>query len=127
MVEARSTGGLAQVGAMLHMAGQVARGSVRRPITFGAELVSELAFPVRVAWFPIVLTSFALAFGPAGIQASNFFSLLGSLDRLGSAYELIVVREFAPLVTAIIVAGAIGTAMCADLGARQVREEIAAL
>jgi phospholipid/cholesterol/gamma-HCH transport system permease protein len=123
----RIAGGLGQVGAMLQLAGQVARRSVRRPITYGGEFVDEMRFAVRIAWFPIILTSFALAFGPAGIQASNFFSLLGSLDRLGSAYELIVVREFAPLVTAIIIAGVVGTSMCADLGARQVREEIAAL
>jgi phospholipid/cholesterol/gamma-HCH transport system permease protein len=127
LLDSRVAGGLGQVGAMLQMTGQVARRSVRPPISYGAEFVNEMRFAVRVAWFPIILTSFALAFGPAGIQASNFFSLLGSLDRLGSAYELIVVREFAPLVTAIIIAGVVGTSVCADLGARQVREEIAAL
>src|SRR5690242_3408110 len=115
--EARTSRGLTQLGEMMFMTGLVARRMVRPPISFGAEFVNELHFAVRVAALPIVITSFALAFGPAGIQASNFFSLLGALDRMGSAYELIVVREFAPLVTAIIVAGAIGTAMCADLGA----------
>jgi len=46
---------------------------------------------------------------------------------MGGLYELAVVREFAPLVVGIIVAGAAGTAICADLGARVVREETAAL
>jgi phospholipid/cholesterol/gamma-HCH transport system permease protein len=34
---------------------------------------------------------------------------------------------FAPLVSAIVLAGAAGTAICADLGAREVREETSAL
>ena len=40
---------------------------------------------------------------------------------------LVVVREFAPLVCAIVMAGVAGTAMCADLGARKIREELDAL
>lgn len=118
---------LNQIGEMLMLAGRSASGMVRPPLSYGAEFAAELRFAVRTALLPIVLTSFALAFGPAGIQASAFFSLLGATDRLGSAYELIVVREFAPLVTAIVMAGVVGTAVCADLGARQVREEISAL
>ena len=40
---------------------------------------------------------------------------------------LAVIREFAPLVCAIVMAGVAGTAMCADLGARKIREELDAL
>ncbi len=36
-------------------------------------------------------------------------------------------REFAPFVTAIVVAGVAGTAITADLGARKIREELDAL
>lgn len=121
------TGPVVQVGGMVQLALQVAARSVRPPLTYGPELAAQVRVTVRAAVLPVVLTSFALSFGPAGIQASAFFSLLGAIDRLGSAYELIVVREFAPLVTAIIMAGVIGTAICADLGARQVRDEISAL
>ena len=37
------------------------------------------------------------------------------------------IREFAPLVTAVVVAGVAGTAITADLGARKIREELDAL
>ena len=37
------------------------------------------------------------------------------------------IREFAPFVTAIILAGVAGTAITADLGARKIREELDAL
>ncbi|WP_233243793.1 MlaE family ABC transporter permease [Paraconexibacter algicola] len=86
-----------------------------------------MRFVIAIAWFPLILTSFALSFGPAGIQASGFLGLFGALDRLGAAYNLIVVREFAPLVTAIVIAGVAGTAITADLGARVTREETSAL
>jgi phospholipid/cholesterol/gamma-HCH transport system permease protein len=112
---------------MCHLAWMTVTRGLRPPFDYGAELLDQLRFISRISWFPLVLTSFALSFGPAGIQASGFLGLFGALDRLGAAYELIVVREFAPLVTAIVVAGVAGTAICADLGAREVRQETAAL
>ncbi len=62
-----------------------------------------------------------------GLQAANFLSLFGALDRLGGFFILASVREFAPFVSAIIVAGVAGTAITADLGARKIREELDAL
>jgi phospholipid/cholesterol/gamma-HCH transport system permease protein len=116
-----------ELGGMVHMAALAFERGVRRPFPWAAEFVTQFRFTVKICFFPMILTAFALSFGPAGIQASNFFALFGALDRLGSAYELIVLRLFAPLVVGIVLAGAAGTAICADLGARVIREEIDAL
>jgi phospholipid/cholesterol/gamma-HCH transport system permease protein len=116
-----------EVGGMVHLLFAALVRALTPPFDYGPELIGQLRFALKVSWFPLILTSFALSFGPAGIQASDFLGLFGALDRLGAAYELIVVREFAPFVTAIIVAGVAGTAICADLGAREVREETDAL
>jgi phospholipid/cholesterol/gamma-HCH transport system permease protein len=116
-----------ELGGMLQLAAVTLVRGVRRPYSWSAEFVTQFRFTVGICFFPMLLTAFALSFGPAGIQASNFFGLFGALDRLGGAYELIVVRLFAPLVVGIILAGAAGTAICADLGARVVREEVDAL
>ncbi len=40
---------------------------------------------------------------------------------------LAIIQQASPLVTALLIAGAGGSAMCADLGARTIREEIAAM
>ncbi|MGE4426024.1 MAG: MlaE family ABC transporter permease [Solirubrobacteraceae bacterium] len=112
---------------MFHLALQTLSRAARAPYSYGPELVEQFRFALKVSLFPLMITSFALSFGPAGIQAVNFLGLFGALDRLGGLYVLIVVRMFSPLVTAIVVAGVAGTAMCADLGAREVREETAAL
>src|SRR3954468_4413331 len=45
----------------------------------------------------------------------------------GGVFILASVREFAPFVTAVVVAGVAGTAITADLGARKIREELDAL
>ena len=115
------------VGGMVDLAAAALIKAVKRPYDWGPEFVEQLRFTIRICFFPLILTSFALSFGPAGIQASNFFNLVGALDRMGGAYVIIVVRMFAPLVSAIVLAGAAGTAICADLGAREVREETPAL
>ena len=52
---------------------------------------------------------------------------VGALDLLGGIFVLASIREFAPLITAIIVSGVAGTAITADLGARKIREELDAL
>jgi len=118
---------LVEIGAMLVLAGTAIRRAVQSPLDYGPEFVTQLRFTLKTCFFPMILTAFALSFGPAGIQASNFFELFGALDRMGGAYQIIVVRLFAPLVVAITLAGAAGTAICADLGAREVREETDAL
>jgi phospholipid/cholesterol/gamma-HCH transport system permease protein len=101
--------------------------AVRPPFNWGPEFASQFMFGLRVAWFPMIIASLAFTYGPAGIQAAGFLKLFGALDRLGGLFALIVMREFAPLVCAIVMAGVAGTAICADLGARKIREELDAL
>jgi phospholipid/cholesterol/gamma-HCH transport system permease protein len=97
------------------------------PYNYGPELADQFWFALRLAWFPMLLTSVGLSFGPAGIQTIGILKLFGAADRLGGVFALVVVREFAPLVCAIVMAGVAGTAITADLGARKIREELDAL
>ena len=52
---------------------------------------------------------------------------IGAADLSGTGAALGAVTQIGPLVTVLVVAGAGATAMCADLGARTIREEIDAL
>lgn len=115
------------LGAGVALTGAILRRATTPPFDFGAEFVDEFRFAVKRAWLAMVITAFAMAFGPAGVQGAGFLELFGALDRLGGLYSIFIVREFAPLVVAIIVAGVVGTAVTADLGARRVREELDAL
>jgi phospholipid/cholesterol/gamma-HCH transport system permease protein len=116
-----------EVGRTVHLAATALRLAVRPPYHWAAEFVVQFRYTVTTCLVPLILVSFAMSFGPAGIQVSDLLKLFGALDRLGGTYELVVVREFAPLVVGIVLAGAAGTAICADLGARVIREEVDAL
>jgi phospholipid/cholesterol/gamma-HCH transport system permease protein len=58
-----------------------------------------------------------------GLQLRNYGANIYIVDLLGLA----ILREFAPLMTAIIVAGRSGSAFAAQLGTMKIREEIDAL
>jgi phospholipid/cholesterol/gamma-HCH transport system permease protein len=119
--------GVSEVGAMIVLLRQTITLMLRPPYNWGPEFASQFVFGMKVAWFPMIVASLAFTYGPAGIQAAGFLKLFGALDRLGGLFALIVMREFAPLVCAIVMAGVVGTAICADLGARKIREELDAL
>jgi phospholipid/cholesterol/gamma-HCH transport system permease protein len=115
------------VGSMGILTGKTLLSALTPPYSYGSEFVSQFLFAIRLCWFPMIVASLCFSYGPSGIQAANFLGLFGALDRLGGVFVVAVVREFAPLVSAIVMAGVAGTAMCADLGARKIREELDAL
>jgi phospholipid/cholesterol/gamma-HCH transport system permease protein len=118
---------LAEVGDMMILAGKTVVAALRAPRPYGAELVSQFLFALRVCWFPLLVSTFCFSYASLGILGGNLGELVGAADRLGGFFGLFSTREIAPLVTAIVVAGGAGTAMCADLGARKIREELDAL
>jgi phospholipid/cholesterol/gamma-HCH transport system permease protein len=115
------------IGAMVLLFRRAIVAAVTPPYNYGPELVDQFLFALRLGWFPMILASLAFTYGPAGIEIGDFLNLLGAIDRLGGLFVLIVMREFAPLVCAIVMAGVAGTAITADLGARKIREELDAL
>jgi phospholipid/cholesterol/gamma-HCH transport system permease protein len=115
------------IGSMGVLTGKTLTSAVRPPYPYGKEFVTQFLFAVRLCWFPMIVASVAFTYGPSGVQAANFLNLFGAIDRLGGLFIVAVVREFAPLVCAIVMAGVAGTAITADLGARKIREELDAL
>jgi phospholipid/cholesterol/gamma-HCH transport system permease protein len=116
-----------EIGEMGILTGKTLVSALRPPFPYGGEFIAQFLFALRLCWFPMILASIAFTYGPAGIQAAAFLNLFGALDRLGGLFVLTVLREFAPLICALVMAGVAGTAICADLGARKIREELDAL
>ncbi|MEA2299534.1 MAG: phospholipid/cholesterol/gamma-HCH transport system permease protein [Solirubrobacteraceae bacterium] len=117
---------LSEVGDMMVLTGRTIVSAVRPPYPYGGEFVSQFLFALRLCWFPLLVSTIAFGFG-AGLQAANFLVLFGAIDRLGGFFVLASIREFAPFVDAVVLAGVAGTAITADLGARKIREELDAL
>jgi phospholipid/cholesterol/gamma-HCH transport system permease protein len=116
-----------QVGDMMILTAKTVVSAIRPPYPYGGEFIGQFLFALQLCWFPMMISMVAVSFGAPGLQAANFLSLFGALDRLGGFFVLASIREFAPLVTAVVVAGVAGTAITADLGARKIREELDAL
>src|SRR6187401_2100169 len=115
---------LEEVGDMMILTGKTIVSAIRPPYPYGGEFMSQFLFALRLCWFPLLISTVAFGYGAPGLQAANFLTLFGALDRLGGFFILASVREFAPFVTAVVVAGVAGTAITADLGARKIREEL---
>ena len=116
-----------QVGDMAILTAKTLVSAARPPYPYGGEFLGQFLFALQLCWFPMMISMLAVCFGAPGLQAANFLSLFGALDRLGGFFVLASIREFAPFVTAVVVAGVAGTAITADLGARKIREELDAL
>jgi phospholipid/cholesterol/gamma-HCH transport system permease protein len=125
---AGSTGELfVEVGNMTILTARTIVSAIRPPYPYGDELVWQFLFVLKLSWFPLLVSTFALNLGAPGLQAAGVLSLFGALDRLGGFFVLTAIRWIGPLVTAVVVAGVAGTAITADLGARKIREELDAL
>src|SRR5467141_4159420 len=112
---------------MMILTGKTIMSALRPPYPYGGEFVIQFLFALRLCWFPLLVSTIAFGYGAPGLQAGNFLVLFGAIDRLGGFFVLASIREFAPFVTAIVLAGVAGTAITADLGARKIREELDAL
>src|ERR1700692_2501750 len=124
---APARGVLEEFGDVVLLTGRTIASAARPPYPYGGELVSQFLFALRLVWFPLLATVVSISYGAPGLQAANFLTLFGALDRLGGFFVLAAIREIGPLITSIVVAGIAGTGIPADLGARKVREELAAL
>lgn len=118
--------GVVELGGMVRFTARVLRVVLRRPWGFWGGVVEEMYRVLARAWLPMVLAVFTFSL-MIGILGLNFLNLLGAGYRYGQYFFVVNTRDFTPWINSMIVAGIVGTALCADLGARTVRQEIDAL
>src|SRR6201999_2647641 len=94
----------------------------RRPFQV-REFIQQCWFIASVTILPTALV--AIPFGAVvALQLGSLIVQLGAQSFTGAAAVLAIIQQAAPLVTALMVAGAGGSAICADLGARTLRGEL---
>lgn len=118
---------LNETGEMMSLAGAVVGSAVRHPRGYWGDVRDQMFAILRLCMIPMAVSCIAFGLGAPGLQGGNIYSLFGIPERLGSFFIMASVREFAPWINAMIVAGVVGTAFTADLGARRIREELDAL
>ncbi len=103
----------------------VGRGMFRRPFQL-REFIQQAWFIASVTIVPTALV--AIPFGAViALQVGGLIKQFGAQSFTGSASVLAVVREAGPIATSLLIAGAGGSAIAADLGARKIREELDAM
>jgi len=126
----------------------VVPGRVRNPVTEAGEIAQFTASTLKSAivrpkgyWlgtrdemYDLLRFGFVPCFATVGIftfvicsVGYGLMSVLGTPERMGQFVLLIGLRESVPFITGMVVAGIMGTAVTADLGARKIREELDAL
>lgn len=117
--------GLREAGRLYALALDVVRLTPRRPFQF-REFVQQFWLVASVSMLPAALV--AIPFGAViALHLGSLTSQIGAQSFTGAASVLAVIQQASPVVTALLIAGAGGSAMCADLGSRTIREEIAAM
>src|SRR5207248_7473838 len=85
------------------------------------EYLRQCWFIAKVTSIPVVFVS--IPFGMViALHVGSFARQLGAESSTGAAMVLAIVREAAPVATALLIAGAGGSAMTADLGSRKIRD-----
>jgi phospholipid/cholesterol/gamma-HCH transport system permease protein len=97
----------------------------RRRFPF-AEFIRQCSFMTSVAAAPTLLVAIPIGV-IVSIQVGSVAGQVGATSFIGAANGLGIIQQGAPLVTSLMIAGAVGSAICADLGSRTIREEIDAM
>jgi phospholipid/cholesterol/gamma-HCH transport system permease protein len=116
---------LTLVGGFFRMCVLTGRALFRWPFQY-REFILQCWFIMRVAFLPTIMVSIPLTVLLI-FTLNVLLAQFGAADLSGAGAAIGAVTQLGPLTTVLVVAGAGSTAICADLGARTIREEIDAM
>ncbi len=119
-------GALTQAGNIVELFVDVVRNTFRRPFQF-REFIEQAWFIASVTILPTALVAIPFGGAVVSLQTGSLIKQLGAESFTGAASVLAVIQQGSPIVTALLIAGAAGSAVTADLGSRTIREEIDAM
>ncbi|MEU3464202.1 ABC transporter permease [Streptomyces sp. NPDC006733] len=118
-------GWLRETGRLFSLAVTTVGAMFRRPFQM-RELIEQFWFIASVTILPAALVS--IPFGAViALQVGSLTQQLGAQSFTGGASVLAIIQQASPLIVALLIAGAGGSAICADLGSRKIREELDAM
>lgn len=124
-VGAAVIGSVEEVGRYLAFFARTAFASVRPP--WRLRLIFKQMEFVGIQSLLIVLITGAFTGMVFTVQSDYAFARVGAQGLIGSTVMLALTRELAPVLTALMVNGRVGSAMAAELGTMRVTEQIDAL
>lgn len=91
-----------------------------------AETLNQAQFLFRVCTIPALLLMIPIGVLTAVI-VGGLATQIGAAGYSGAVVAFVIIGQAAALVTALMMAGVGGSAICADMGSRTIREEVQAL
>jgi phospholipid/cholesterol/gamma-HCH transport system permease protein len=116
-----------EIAGMAMLTAQTAVAAVTPPYSWGGEFLDQSWLVVKRAFIPLMFCTAVFSWGAPGITGGSIIATLATTDRLGAFAIMASVRELATWINGMVIAGVAGTAICSDLGARKIREELDAL
>lgn len=114
-----------EIGGFFALALDILVALVTKPFAL-REFLEQSWFVARVSLLPSL--TLTIPFNAFVVFILNVLLIeIGAADASGTAAALSVITQTGPLTTVLVIGGAAATAMCADLGARTIREEIDAM
>jgi phospholipid/cholesterol/gamma-HCH transport system permease protein len=125
-VPARVRAPVIEAGEIAQFTASTLRSAITRPKGYWLATRDEMYDLLRFGFVPCFATVGIFTFVVCSV-AYSLMSVLGTPERMGQYVLLMGLRETVPFITGMVVAGIMGTAVTADLGARKIREELDAL
>ena len=118
---------LHELARMMILTGKTMIAMVTPPYSWKADFVDQCWVLTKRTFIPMIFVTAVFSWGAPGITGGSIIDTLGTPDRLGSFSIMASVRELSTWIEGMCIAGIAGTAICADLGARKIRDELDAL
>ncbi len=97
----------------------------KQPVRFGAVIVQMMEIGIQA--IPLIAMMAGTIGAMMAMQSIYMLRIFGAESQVTYGVAFSVVREFAPLITGILVAGRSGSALAARLGTMKISQEIDAL
>ena len=97
--------GVTELGEMAQLGGTVVWMAVRGPWDYWRDTRDQMFLILQQCWVPMAVSCTFFGLGAPGLQGGNIYALFGMPERLGSFFIMASIREFAPWVNAMVVAG----------------------
>jgi phospholipid/cholesterol/gamma-HCH transport system permease protein len=117
--------GVEECGRVMLVLWEAMRWTPRRPLRF--RLFVAQCLHVGVYSIPVVMVTGAFTGAVLALQTASAFRLFGAENLVATVVAVSMTRELGPVLTGIMVAGRVGSAMAAELGTMRVTEQIDAL
>ncbi len=115
-----------EAGGMVLLLARVVGSAVRHPRGYWTDAAEHMWETLRRAWLPISAALFGFLIFMS-VMSVQFFDMVGASQLFGPLLFLQSIRTFTMWINSMVVAGVVGTALTADIGARRVREELDAM